>query len=34
MELVVNNEIVLSKAPAGHIKEYIDSFAKFVSEEG
>jgi hypothetical protein len=34
MGFFVNNEVVLSKAPEGIIKEYIDSFAKFVSEEG
>ena len=34
MKFVVNNQVVLSKEPEGPIKEYIDSFAKTVSEEG
>jgi integrase/recombinase XerD len=34
MKFVVNNQVVLSKEPKGPIKEYIDSFAKTVSEEG
>lgn len=34
MKFVVNNQVVLSQEPEGPIKEYIDSFAKFVCEQG
>ena len=34
MKFVVNNQVVLSQEPEGPIKEYIDSFAKLISEEG
>jgi len=34
MKYVINNQVVLSRAPEGPLAAHIESFAEFVSEQG